>query len=46
MKMMPLAELKKEHNILHFPRLDNVLMVENFIREHDGEFKFVSEDEL
>jgi len=36
--MDTLTELKKEHNILHFPRLDNVLMVENFIREHDGEF--------
>ena len=26
-------------NILRFPRLDTVLMVEEFIREHDGEFK-------
>ena len=25
--------------ILRFPRLDTVLMVESFIREHDGEFK-------
>jgi len=25
--------------ILRFPRLDTVLMVENFIRENDGEFK-------
>lgn len=24
--------------ILHYPRLDTVLMVENFIREHSGEF--------
>jgi len=23
---------------LHYPRLDTVLMIENFIREHDGEF--------
>ena len=30
--------LKKE-NILRYPRLDTVLMVENFIRENDGEFK-------
>lgn len=34
-----LTDLKKEHDILHFPRLDNVLMVEDFIRKHDGEFK-------
>jgi len=26
-------------NVLRFPRLDTILMVENFIREHDGEFK-------
>ncbi|HLC58415.1 MAG TPA: hypothetical protein VJI68_00990 [Candidatus Nanoarchaeia archaeon] len=26
-------------NILRFPRLDTVLMVEEFIRGHDGEFK-------
>lgn len=24
--------------ILHYPRLDTILMVENFIREHSGEF--------
>jgi hypothetical protein len=27
------------NNILRFPRLDTVLMVEEFIRKHDGEFK-------
>ncbi len=27
-----------EH-ILRYPRLDTVLMVEEFIKEHDGEFK-------
>ncbi|MCH8823257.1 MAG: hypothetical protein IH984_07075 [Planctomycetes bacterium] len=27
------------HEILRYPRLDTVLMVENFIRKHDGEFK-------
>ena len=37
--MIPLTELKKEHNVLHFPRLDNVLMVESFVRENDGEFR-------
>jgi hypothetical protein len=26
-------------NILRFPRLDTILMVETFIRKHDGEFK-------
>jgi len=25
--------------ILHYPRLDTVLMVENFIKENSGEFK-------
>ncbi len=25
--------------VLRFPRLDTVLMVENFIRKHDGEYK-------
>ncbi len=26
-------------DILRYPRLDTVLMVEHFIKEHDGEFK-------
>ena len=26
-------------NILRYPRLDTVLMVEEFIKKHDGEFK-------
>lgn len=25
--------------VLHFPRLDTVLMVEDFIRDHSGEYK-------
>jgi hypothetical protein len=25
--------------VLHYPRLDTVLMVEEFIKEHSGEFK-------
>jgi hypothetical protein len=25
--------------VLHYPRLDTVLMIEDFIREHSGEFK-------
>ncbi len=34
--------MKQEQNekeILRFPRLDTVLMVEKFIKENDGEFK-------
>lgn len=34
---MNLTENTKE--ILRFPRLDTVLMVEKFIKEYDGEFK-------
>jgi hypothetical protein len=30
---------KNEQNILRYPRLDTVLMVENFIKKHDGEFR-------
>lgn len=26
-------------NILRYPRLDTILMVEEFIKEHDGEFE-------
>jgi len=29
----------KKEDILRYPRLDTVLMVEEFIKEHDGEFK-------
>ena len=32
-------ELLKEKDILRYPRLDTVLMVEEFIREHSGEYK-------
>jgi len=28
-----------ERNILHYPQLDTILRVEDFIREHSGEFK-------
>ena len=31
--------LLKKENILRYPRLDTVLMVEEFIKGHDGEFK-------
>ena len=29
----------EQSKILHYPQLDTVLMVEEFIKEHDGEFK-------
>ncbi|MBU2590103.1 MAG: hypothetical protein KJ939_06025 [Nanoarchaeota archaeon] len=29
----------KKKNILHYPQLDTVLMVEEFIKEYGGEFK-------
>ena len=32
------SELKTK-GILHYPQLDTVLMVEEFIREHSGEYK-------
>ena len=32
-------ELIKEKDILRYPRLDTVLMVEEFIKKHDGEYK-------
>ena len=31
--------LMAKENILRYPRLDTVLMVEDFIKDHDGEFK-------
>lgn len=36
--MTELIQLQRE-NILRYPRLDTVLMVEDFIKKHDGEFK-------
>jgi len=32
-------ENKQPKGILRFPRLDTVLMVEAFIKDHDGEYK-------
>lgn len=29
----------KDRTILRYPRLDTILMVEGFIKDHDGEFK-------
>jgi len=34
---MPQAILQR--NILHYPQLDTILRVEEFIRENSGEFK-------
>ncbi len=31
--------LPKKENILRYPRLDTILMVEEFIKRNDGEFK-------
>ncbi len=31
--------LAKKRDILHYPQLDTVLMVEEFIREHSGEYR-------
>lgn len=33
-----MKQLSKQ-KILHYPQLDTVLMVEKFIKEHDGEYK-------
>lgn len=30
---------KNQSQIIHYPRLDTVLMVENFIKDNSGEFK-------
>ena len=37
--MSSTALLMEREDILRYPRLDTVLMVEEFIKEHDGEFK-------
>lgn len=37
--MSTITLFKKSENVLRYPRLDTVLMVEDFIKEHDGEFK-------
>ncbi len=36
---MILKLLKKENPNARYPRLDTVLAIEDFIKEHDGEFK-------
>ncbi|MFP4402182.1 MAG: hypothetical protein ACLFPL_03025 [Candidatus Nanoarchaeia archaeon] len=34
-----MVQVKVNTNILHYPQLDTVLMVEEFIKEHSGEYK-------
>ncbi len=34
-------QVLEERQVLRYPRLDTVLMVEHFIQDHDGEFKKV-----
>jgi len=34
-----MAQILLQKNIIHYPQLDTVLMVEEFIREHSGEYK-------
>ena len=34
-----MKQLLTQKNILHYPQLDTVLMVEEFIRENSGEYK-------
>ncbi len=37
--MKDLQKSMEIKNILRFPRLDTVLMVEEFVKKHDGEYK-------
>lgn len=34
-----MPQILTENNVLHYPQLDTVLMVEEFIRENSGEYK-------
>jgi len=34
-----MVQILKQKTILHYPQLDTVLMVEEFIRENSGEYK-------
>ncbi len=36
---MEMMNRNLERGALRFPRLDTLLMVENFIKQHDGEYK-------
>ena len=32
-------QIPKKEEVLRYPRLDTILMVEKFVQEHDGEFR-------
>ncbi|MAG20093.1 hypothetical protein CL618_01530 [archaeon] len=34
-----MKQLLQQKTVLHYPQLDTVLMVEEFIKDHSGEFK-------
>ncbi len=34
-----MEQMSVDKGIIHYPRLDTVLMVEEFVREHSGEYK-------
>ena len=34
-----MAQQLAQKNILHYPQLDTILMVEEFVRKHSGEYK-------
>jgi hypothetical protein len=36
---MTIPQILESKNVLRFPRLDTVLMVEEFIKHHNGEFR-------
>jgi hypothetical protein len=34
-----MIEIDSNKNVIHQPKLDTIMMVENFIKEHSGEYK-------
>ena len=36
---MAMASTERIGKVIHFPRLDTVLMVEEFVKDHSGEYK-------
>ena len=34
-----MIEIGSNKNVIHQPKLDTIMMVENFIKEHSGEYK-------
>jgi hypothetical protein len=39
MKPATKLAMHPQRNVIHYPQLDTVLMVEGFVKEHSGEFK-------